>query len=415
MPRLITFLTLAGSVIATLAAGQVPTPERSPLPRASAETVGLSPARLAEATALLNQYVAERKISGAVAAVARKGKLAYLEAVGQQDLETRAPMADRSMFRIYSMTKSVTAVAVMMLYEEGHFRLDDPVSKYLPAFREVTVLASPDGATRRPSRDITVEDLLLHTSGLNHRTSNEYRNAQVRSRADSLPRFIDKIVRVPLMEDPGTRYRYSESPTVLGRLVEIWSGKPFDVFLSERVFTPLGMIDTSFWVAPAERARLATVYTPAQSGGITPFEIEVVPFTERPALIEGAVGLVSTVPDYLRFSQMLLNKGTLDGSRLLRAETVERMTRNGLSEAIVKARGGAMGWGLANVNVVMNPAALNYPANRGEYGWDGSAGTIFWIDPELEMVTILMTQSSPANPDGLRQRFKTLVQQSVGP
>ena len=311
------------------------------------------------------------------------------------------------------MTKPVTAVAVMMLYEEGRFRLDDPVSKYLPAFREATVLASPDGATRRPSREMTVEDLLLHTSGLNHRTSNEYRTAQVRSRADSLPTFIEKIVRVPLMEDPGTRYRYSESPTVLGRLVEIWSGKPFDAFLTERILRPLRMSETTFWVPPTERGRLATVYAPAPAGGLTPFEIEAVPFTERPALIEGAVGLVSTVPDFLRFSQMLLNKGELDGVRLLRAETVQNMTRNGLSDEILKARGGAMGWGLANVNVVLNPAGLNYPANRGEYGWDGSAGTIFWIDPELEMVTILMTQSSPANPDGLRQRFKTLVQNSV--
>jgi CubicO group peptidase (beta-lactamase class C family) len=409
MTRSLSALALSGLLCVQTMAGQ----GSGPLPRSAPEAVGLSPGRLAEATELLNHFVAERKIAGAVGAVARKGKLAYLEAVGLQDLEARTPMTARSMFRIYSMTKSVTAVAVMMLHEEGRFRLDDPVSKYLPEFREVIVRASPDGFTRRPSRDITVEDLLLHTSGLNHRTSDVYRNAKVRSRADPLPRFITNIVRVPLMEDPGTTYRYSESPTVLGRLVETWSGKPFDVFLSERVFKPLGMIDTVFWVAPAERARLATVYTPAQAGGLTALEIEAVPFTERPALIEGAVGLVSTVPDYLRFSQMLLNKGALDGSRLLRAETVERMTANGLPDAIVKARGGAMGWGLANVNVVMNPAALGYPANRGEYGWDGSAGTIFWIDPELEMVTILMTQSSPANPDSLRQRFKTLVQESV--
>lgn len=315
MTRSLSALALSGLLCVQMMAGQGP----EPLPRSAPEAVGLAPARLAEATELLNRFVAERKIAGAVAAVARKGKLAYLEAVGFQDLAARTPMTARSMFRIYSMTKSVTAVAVMMLYEEGRFRLDDPVSKYLPAFREVTVLASPDGSARRPSRDITVEDLLLHTSGLNHRTSDVYGNAQVRSRADSLPRFIANIVRVPLMEDPGTRYRYSESPTVLGRLVEIWSGKPFDVFLSERVFKPLGMIDTVFWVAPAERARLATVYTPAQAGGLTALEIEAVPFTERPALIEGAVGLVSTVPDYLRFSQMLLNKGELDGVRILKA------------------------------------------------------------------------------------------------
>ena len=373
--------------------------------------VGLSPAKLSEATELLKRFVVEKKIAGAVAGVARKGKLAYLEAVGLQDLEARTPMTDASMFRIYSMTKPITAVAVMMLHEEGRFRLDDPVSKYLPEFKDVTVASG--AATRRPAREISVEDLLLHTSGLNHRTSEEYRTAQVRSRLDSLPQFITKIARAPLMEDPGTRYRYSESPTVLGRLVEIWSGKPFDEFLNERVFKPLGMSDTVFWVNPRQRARLAAVYTFAPGGGLTPTEIEAVPFTERGALKEGAVGLVSTVPDFLRFSQMLLNRGELNGHRLLRAATVDRIVSNGLPDAILKARGGAVGWGLGNVNVVMNPEGLNYPANRGEYGWDGSAGTVFWIDPSLELVTVLMWQSVPANPDSLRQRFKTLVHTAV--
>jgi CubicO group peptidase (beta-lactamase class C family) len=166
-------------------------------------------------------------------------------------------------------------------------------------------------------------------------------------------------------------------------------------------------------VGPENRGRLATVYSVAQSGGLTPTEIEAVPFTERAALLEGAVGLVSTVPDFVRFSQMLLNKGTLDGVRLLRPDTVDRIVGNGLSEAVLNVRGGPMGWGLGNVNVVMNPAALNYPANKGEYGWDGSAGTIFWVDPSLQLVTVLMWQSVPANPDSLRQRFKRIVHQAV--
>jgi CubicO group peptidase (beta-lactamase class C family) len=320
-------------------------------------------------------------------------------------------MTERSLFRIYSMTKPVTAVAVMMLHDEGRFRLNDPVSKYLPEFDEVRVLA--DGAMRRPSRAITVEDLLLHTSGLSHRTSELYRQAGVRSRSITLPQFIRNIVRVHLMEDPGTRYRYSEATTVLGRLVEVWSGKPFDVFLKDRVLAPLGMNDTVFWVEPEQRSKLTTVYAETQDGGIRPFEIEQVPFTERPALIEGAVGLVSTVPDFLRFSQMLLNKGELDGVRILNAKTVETMTANGLPAPVLAARGGPMGWGLANVNVVLDPSRLNYPAGRGEYGWDGSAGTIFWIDPGKEMITILMTQNQPANPDSLRQKFKRLVEQAV--
>jgi CubicO group peptidase (beta-lactamase class C family) len=289
------------------------------------------------------------------------------------------------------------------------------VAGYLPEFATVKVATGPDsqGSTRPPARPITIEDLLLHTSGLNHRTSEQYRRARVRSRSIPLPLLIDNIVAVPLMEDPGTRYRYSESPTVLGRLIEVWSHKAFDLFLSERVFGPLGMSDTGFWARDARASRLTTVYASAEGGGLTPIEIEELPFTERPVLLEGAVGLLSTAPDYLRFCQMLLNKGQLGGVRLLRTETVESMTRNGLSDDLLRVRGGGMGWGLANVNVVMDPSGLGYPANRGEFGWDGSAGTIFWIDPARELITILMTQSVPANPDSLRQRFKTLVEHAV--
>jgi CubicO group peptidase (beta-lactamase class C family) len=357
-----------------------------------------------EVTALLKQAVADKKIAGAVAAVARHGKVVYLEPIGVQDLETRAPMTGRTLFRIYSMTKPVTAAAVMMLYEAGRFSLADPVSKYLPEFDDVRVVL-PDGSSRPPARAITIEDLLLHTSGLSHRTAPLYQTARVRVRTDTLPQFVRKITRAPLMEDPGTRFRYSEGTTVLGRLVEIWSGKPFDQFLDERIFTPLGMTDTRFWVRPEQRARLATVYQASSGGGLTPFEIEPeVPFTERPALLEGAVGLVSTVPDFLRFSQMLLNRGDLDGVRILGAKTVEMMTANRLSDAVLKARGGARGWGLGNVDVAID---------TGEYGWDGTAGTIFTVDPRRDLITVLMWQSVPADPDGLRARFKSLVQRAI--
>jgi CubicO group peptidase (beta-lactamase class C family) len=382
------------------------------LPRATPAEVGLNPERLGEVTALLQRYVDERIVAGAVAAVARKGRLAYLEAVGVQDLQARTPMTSQTLFRIYSMTKPVTAVAVMMLHEQGRFRLDDPVSKYLPAFAGVRVGAG--AAARPPSRPITVEDLLLHTSGLSHRTSDLYRELKVRSRADTLPQFVIAITRAPLMEDPGTRFRYSEATTVLGRLVEVWSGLPFEKFLDDRVFGPLRMRETRFWVTSDARPRLATVYAPAEGGGLRSVEIEEVPFTQPPALIEGAVGLVSTVPDFLRFSQMLLNHGELEGARILQAETVGRMVTNGLPPAVLQARGGGrVGWGLANVNVVIDPTGVNYPARPGEYGWDGTAGTIFWVDPSRELVTILMTQSSPPNPEGIRQRFKTVVESAI--
>lgn len=384
----------------------------SPLPRVLPSEVGLAAAKLEEATQLLESVVEERKIAGAVAAVARHGKLAYMRAVGAQTLEPRTAMSETSVFRIYSMTKSVTAVAVMMLVESGRAALHDPVAKYLPEFNEVRV-ATSEGAPRPPSRPITVEDLLLHTSGLNHRTSNEYRMAQVRSRDITLSRFVQNIVKVPLMEDPGTKYRYSESSTVLGRLVEVWSGKAFDAFLEDRIFRPLKMTDTTFWTRDDQRARLATVYGPQDGGGLRPVDLEPVPFTQRPALMEGAVGLLATTGDYLRFSQMLLNGGELDGVRLLRRSTVERMVINGLSPAILEARGGTVGWGLANVNVVIDPAGVPFAANAGEYGWDGSAGTIFWIDPKSKTISLLMTQSAPADPDRLRRRFKALVQGAV--
>ena len=405
--------TVGRLVLLSAALLAFPVAARQPMPRVSPQAAGLSSDRLREATEMLNRYVAEQRIAGAVAAVARRGQIGYLEAVGVQDLQTRVPMTERSLFRIYSMTRPVTAVAVMMLHDEGRFKLDDPVARFIPEFRNV-IVSDEQGAAPRPAvTAITVRDLLLHTSGLNARTSEIYRREQVRTRTMTMAQFIANLVRVPLMEDPGTRYRYSEGTTVLGRLVEIWSGQPFEVFVDERIFRPLGMTDTMFWASTSDtRARLTSVYGPAPEGGLVQVETETLPFTERPTLIEGAVGLLSTVPDYLRFAQMLLNKGELGGVRLLSVKTVEMMTVNGLSPAIQKTRGGSMGWGLANVQVLLNPGPDD-PASKGEYGWDGTAGTIFWVDPLKEVVAVLMTQSSPPNPDQIRQRFKTIVHSAV--
>ena len=381
-------------------------------PRATPDSVGLSADRLQNATAVLRQAVTDRKVAGAVALVARHGKIAYLEAVGLRNVEASAPMTERSLFRIYSQTKAITAVAVMMLQEEGKLRLADAVAAYLPEFKTVLV-QTPEGS-RKPSREITVADLLLHTSGLSHRSSELYQARRVRVRSQGLPQFVTNITRAPLMEDPGTRFRYSEGTTVLGRLVEVVSGQPFDTFVTERILRPLGMTDTSFWVEGEARARLATVYQVAPAGGLTAFEIEPeVPFTERPALLEGAVGLVSTAPDFLRFCQMLLNRGELDGVRLLSAKTVEMMTTNGLPAPVLQQRGGAMGWGLGNVDVVITPTSRGYLTAAGEYGWDGSAGTFFSIDPARQLVVMLFSQNVPASPDGLRQRFKAAVDQSI--
>lgn len=404
--RFLQILTLT-SIVAIAVVGA------AEMPRATPESVGMSGERLQNATTLLRQFVADRKIIGAVAAVARRGKVVYLEPVGLQDLESKVPMTEASLFRVYSMTKAVTAVSVMMLVEEGKFRLSDPASTFLPELKHVKVQNGDTGETRPPSRAITIQDLLLHTSGFSHRTSDLYRQRQVRSRNIGLPQFVTNITNVPLLEDPGVRFRYSEAPTVLGRLIEVVSRQDFDVFVMERILKPLGMNDTTFWVEGDAQQRLATVYQRAQDGSIAPFEIEEVPFTQKPALMEGAVGLVSTAGDFLRFSQMLLNKGQLDGVRLLSAATTGSITKNGLSEPILQARGGAVGWGLANVDVVVAPGSRGYLTTIGEYGWDGSAGTFFAVDPSRELVVTLMTQNLPANPDGLRQKFKAAVLQSI--
>ena len=383
------------------------------LPRVSPTALGLSPEGLSEVTDLLTRFVQERKISGAVAGVARRGQLAFVEAVGYQDLETQTPMTETSLFRIYSMSKTVTATAVMMLYEEGRFELDDPVLKYLPEFAQVRIAQSLGVVGRPPTRPITIRDLLLHTSGLSHRTSALYQEAQVRSRAIPMSKFIQNIVAAPLMEDPGTAYRYGAAPTVLGGLLEVWSGQPLDELLQDRLFGPLGMADTGFWVEPERSDRLTTVYRQTDGGGLTPYQIEEVPFTERPELLEGAVGLVSTVPDFMRFSQMLLNGGELGGVRLLKKETVDMITSNGLTDAVLEGKGNGIGWGLANVNVVLDPSTVQYPTSVGEYERGGSAGTSLWVNPVEDMIIVLMWQSSPSNPDSLKQRVKTLVHESL--
>lgn len=413
-PLTVTTALIAGVLaLASLTVAAQTAVRDSGLLRATPDAVGMSTERLQHVTALLRQYVADRKIIGGVAAVARRGRLVYLEPVGLQSLETRAPMTERSLFRIYSMTKAVTAVAVMMLSDDGKLSLADPASKYLPEFKSMMVRDGGTGAPRRPAREITIQDLLLHTSGLSHRTSELYRQLQVRSRAIGLPEFVVNITRAPLLEDPGTRFRYSEATTVLGRVVEVVSKQSFDAFVTSRILQPLRMHDTSFWVEGDARARLATVYQRSPNGTVAPFEIEEIPFTQKPALMEGAVGLVSTAEDFMRFSQMLLNKGELGGVRLLKADTVARMTANGLPEAILAGKGGSVGWGLANVDVVVGPGSRGYLTSIGEYGWDGSAGTFFAVDPSRELVVTLMTQNLPANPDGLRQKFKAAVLQSI--
>lgn len=414
-------MSLRLALVAALCLTPTPPAAAQDLAPATPESAGMSSDRLAEATRALQAHVNRSNIAGVAAAVARHGRVVYFEALGQRDRETGDAMARDDLFRLYSMTRPITSTAVMMLWEEGRFQLDDPIKEYLPQFADQRVFidaGAPDLArTRSREGDITVRNLLTHTSGIGSRSSPIYRAEQVRLRSITLPQLVDNAARVPLFEDPGTRFRYGVSTTVLGRLVEVWSGQPFEEFLAERLFGPLGMTDTVFW-ADGERAdRLTTVYRLDDgSGELYPWAIEQVPFTERPALIEGGVGLLSTVMDYLRFSQMFLNGGTLDGVRVLEPETVALMTRNHVPDAVMPlSRSGYMagsGWGLG-FNVVLDPSRYSFPVGDGEYWWDGSSGTRFSIDPEHGLITVIMAAVSPSRGGGFREEFKDLVYRAI--
>ena len=391
------------------------------LQRASPESVGLSSAGLERATAALQAHIDAGDVAGVVAAVARDGKLVYFEALGQRDLQTRDPMPQDALFRLYSMTRSITSTAAMILWEEGKFQLDDPIATYLPQFADQRVFvdaSAPDMSQTRARRgDITVRHLLTHTSGIGSRSSPIYRTERVRLRSITLPQMVDNAARVPLFEDPGTRFRYGISTTMLGRLIEIWSGMPLEQFLDERVFEPLGLRDTVFWADRGRADRLATVYRRDNaSGALNPHVIEEIPFTEPPTLIEGGVGLLSSTMDFLRFSQMFLNKGELGGTRVLRPETVDLMTRNHVPASVLPlgTRGymAGSGWGLG-FNVVLDSSAYTVPVGDGEYWWNGSAGTWFSIDPEHGIITVIMAQVSPARGGGFREEFKRLVYNAI--
>lgn len=387
---------------------------------AAPEEVGLSSALLDRATARLQQHIDAGDIAGVVAAVARDSRIVYFESLGQLDIESNRPMVDNALFRMYSMTRQITSAAVMMLAEQQLLNVDDKVSKYLPQFEEQRVFldsANPDiNQTRARRGDITIAQLLTHSGGLGPRSMPVYVENNVRDRNITLPEMVDNAARVPLFSDPGTEFRYGISATILGRIVEIVSGMPFEQFLQRRLFDPLQMPDTVFWADPTRVDRLATVYRPS-GGQLVPYQIEEVPFTTRPRLIEGGVGLLSTVMDYLHFSQMLLNGGELDGIRVLREDTVERIFANAVPDSVLplNTRGYWLGsgWSLGGFNVVMDSSAYDFPVSNGTIWWDGSAGTRYFIDPNQNMVVVIMAQVSLAGGNGFREEFKTLVDEAI--
>ena len=380
------------------------------------ENAGFSSTGLDAVTTNLQQHIDEGNIAGVVAAVARDGELVYFEALGKLNIEKQKPMPKDALFRIYSMTREITSTAVLQLYEAGKFELDDPIQKYLPEFSEQRVLMDPDSTdvsrSQTRSGDIKVAHLLTHTSGLGSRSSRLYREQQVRDKNYSLDEMITKAATVPLFQDPGTAFRYGIHATILGKLIEVWSGMPLDVYLQHNIFDPLEMNSTVFWAKGEDAKRLAELYRPIE-GQLTPHRIEAVPWTSRPRLLEGGVGLLSSVGDFLRFSQMILNKGELDGHRILSKDTARLIYENAVpDQAMPIGEHGywaGSGWTLGGFNLVMDPSAYSFPVSAGTIWWDGSAGTRYFIDSTQGIITVIMAQVSPSRGGGFREDFTRLV------
>ncbi len=398
------------------------------LPTASPEEVGLSSERLKRIGAVMQSYVDQGKLAGLITMVARRGKVVHFERFGMMDREAGKPIWADTIFRIYSMTKPITSAAIMMLYEEGHFQLDDPVSKFIPEFGKMRVFtyASADGSnivTTAPEREATIRDLLRHTSGLTYGSSKEpvdvmYNEAKVIDYDTTLKEMVRKLGTLPLRNHPGREWHYSVSMDVLGYLVEVISGMAFDAFLEKRIFKPLGMKDTNFYVPKEKHSRFAATYGPDGEGGIKLIDPPASSRFAKPVkLLSGGGGLVSTASDYMRFLQMLLNGGELDGVRLLGTKTVELMTANHLPEEMIPILGGTRafkgyGFGLG-VRVMVHVSQAEVLGSKGEYGWIGAASTYFLIDPKEEMIGIVMTQFRPNNFYPIHRQFKVLTYQAI--
>ena len=393
------------------------------LPLAGPEEVGLSSERLQRIGEVFQDYVDEGRIAGAVGMVLRHGKLAYVDAWGMRDMAAGDTMEEDDLFKICSMTKPVTSVAVMTLYEEGHFFLSDPIGRYLPELANLQVAnlaeasAGQDIPTERARRPVTIHDLLRHTSGFTYGDlSNTVVDAVYRERnilyQQTLEDMVARLGEIPLLYQPGTQWHYSVSADVLGRLVEVVSGLPFDAFLRERIFDPLGMANTDFRVPDSKSDRVATTY--GHSGAdltLGPGDTSICSLP--PMLFSGGAGLVSTAQDYARFAQMLLNGGELDRARILGRKTIELMTVDHLEEGMPTGFL-SPGWSFGLGFTVKTEAGMDgMSSSLGEYNWIGIQGTSFWVDPEEDLVGVFMVQIRPNRDITFRDQFKRLVYQAL--
>ena len=399
----------------------------------SPERQGFSSDRLDAITANMEAKVADGTMVGGMGVIARNGKIIYSQTYGQADREAGRAMEEDAIFRIYSMTKPITSVALMMLYEEGKFRLNDPVARYIPELANLEVALSTAGTgvvsdgivsraigetnkdllgkTRKPARQPTIRDLLTHTAGFtygifgNTEVDQMYMKTRMMGEVD-LQGFVSALGKLPLQYEPGKQWHYSVSVDIQGRLVEVLSGMKFSEFLQQRIFGPLDMRDTAFYIPPAKKPRLAQLYKPKGLAnnnflaGPTEPGLEVADtwldfgYLKPPVFEGGGGGLLSTARDYLRFSQMLLNGGELDGARILSPRTVSFMTTNHLGDLALGFGRKGLGFGLGFA-VILNPGDVGEIGSPGEYSWGGAAGTRFWVDPQENLTGLFMVQSMP--------------------
>ncbi|MDH4145953.1 MAG: beta-lactamase family protein [Acidimicrobiia bacterium] len=396
--------------------------------------LGLDAGRLARIRPFFEErYVRPGKLAGIVTLVARRGQVAHLEAFGSRELASGAPMQQDTLFRIYSMTKPIVSVALMSLYEEGLFQLDDPVSRFIPSWADLRVWndgTADSWSTSFPEREMQVRDLLTHTSGLTygfmgrHPVDTLYRRRGVeREGAENLQEMVDRLAEIPLLFSPGTRWSYSVATDVCGYLCEVLAGKPLDEVLAERVLGPLGMTDTSFSVAEADVERLSANYAWTPDEPLALFDAPATSsYLTPPTFLSGGGGLVSSAADFLRFMTMLVNRGELDGVRVLGRKTVEYMTSNHLPGGVDLAAMGqkvfseisydGIGFGLG-FSVMLDPARAGVIGSVGEHGWGGAASTMFWVDRSEELCGLLLTQLMPSSRYPIRREMKSLAYQAL--
>jgi len=412
------------------------------LPVATPREVGFSEVRLSRINQVVQGYVDEQKIAGAITLIARKGKLAHFQIFGMMDIESRKPMQPDTIFRIASMTKPITTVALMMLYEEGRLLLSDPVSKYLPEFKNPQVLVINKEKDANPSpyklvpanKSITIHHLLTHTSGITYTfqgspyISDMYKKAGVSDGLSqtegTIAQQVEKLAKMPLCHQPGEGFDYGLGIDVAGRLVEVISGMTLDNFFHERIFKPLKMKDTYFFLPDEKVSRLASLYQQTKDGKLEKYTDEPVeqellkysasyPYLGEKKYYSGGAGLVSTAEDYWRFLQLLLNGGQLDGTRLLSRKTVEYMASNHIGDTVMwnsPFDGYRFGLGFAVRTDVGTSAKIG---SVGEYTWGGFFSTTFWVDPKEQMIGIMLIQLRPNEQLDIHDKFKVLAYQAI--